>query len=67
MVEPSHTKYRWTTHKTTLAYIVTQYVSNFGNDDILREDNIHNVVCIVNEKSQIARAQVTNNYVRIFL
>jgi hypothetical protein len=52
MSEPSHAPYRWTTHKVTSAYIVAYSVSNRGKDDILTEDNINNVVCLLNEKSQ---------------
>jgi hypothetical protein len=62
----SHALYRWTTHKITLAYIVTQSVSNFGNDDILREDNMNNVVRLLNKKSQFAGTLVTDHDVMFF-
>jgi hypothetical protein len=61
MVGPSHASYRWITHKITLSYVH----SNRGNDDILREDNITNIVHLLNEKSQFARSMVTDNDVRV--
>jgi hypothetical protein len=67
MVGPSHAPYRWATHKITLAYIVVQFVSNFGKDDIIREDNIHNGVQLLNEKSQFTRGSITDNHVKAFL
>jgi hypothetical protein len=63
MVGPSHASYRWITHKITLSYIDVH--SNRGNDDILREDNITNIVHLLNEKAQFARSMVTDNDVRV--
>jgi hypothetical protein len=40
MAGPSPAPYTWTVHKISLTYVVAQSVSDFGNDDILREDNI---------------------------
>jgi hypothetical protein len=57
---------RWKTHKTSLAYIVAQVVSNFDNNDILREDNIPNIVHLLNNKSQFVRTPVTDHDVRFF-
>ena len=62
----SNAPYRWSTHKITVIYIVAHSVSNGGNDDILKEDNIANVVHLLNEKSQFVRAIVTDTDVRIF-
>jgi hypothetical protein len=56
--------YRWTTHKTAMAYIVSQVVSIFDNNDILREDKIPNIVRLLNNKSQFVRTPITN--VRFF-
>jgi hypothetical protein len=50
-----------------LAYNVAQHVSNFGERYILREDNISNVVCLLNEEKEFARTKsVTNHDVRAF-
>jgi hypothetical protein len=63
----SHAPYRWTTLKIALAYNVAQHVSNFGERYILREDNISNVVCLLNEEKEFARTKsVTNHDVRAF-
>jgi hypothetical protein len=66
MVGRSRALYRWTTHNITLAYIVVQFVSNFGKGDKLREDNIHNGVRLLNEKSQFTRGSITDNHVEAF-
>jgi hypothetical protein len=66
MVGRSRALYRWTTHNITLADIVVQFVSNFGKGDKLREDNIHNGVHLLNEKSQFTRGSVTDNNVGAF-
>jgi hypothetical protein len=49
MVGPSNAPYMWTIHKIALTYVVAQSASDFGNDDILREDNIHNIYCASTE------------------
>ena len=67
MARSSNAPYRWTTHKIAITYIVAHTVSNGGKDDILREDNIANVVCLLNKKSQFARSMVTDTDVRVFL
>jgi hypothetical protein len=47
--------------------IVAQSISNFGNGNILIEDNIiNNVVHQLNEKSYFARILVTDHDVRAF-
>jgi hypothetical protein len=43
IAQPSHASYRWTTDNIALAYNVAQNVTNFGEYNILREDNINNV------------------------
>jgi hypothetical protein len=53
--------------KIVLPYYVAQSVSNCDNDGILREDNIHNIVRLQNEKSQFTRTLETDHDVRIFL
>jgi hypothetical protein len=62
----SYAPYRWTSHKITLTYLVAQSVSNFGKEDILRQDNMQNVVCVLNKKSQFAMSPVTDNDVTTF-
>jgi hypothetical protein len=62
----SYEPYRWTPHKITLAYLVAQSVSNFVKEDILRQDNMHNVVRVLNKKSQFAMSPVTDNDVMTF-
>ena len=66
MAGSSNAPYRWTTHRIAITYIVAHSVSNGGKDDILREDNIANVVRPLNEKSHFARAMVTDTDVRFF-
>ena len=53
-------------HKIAITYIVAHSVSNRRKDDILREDNIANVVRLLNEKSQFAMAMVTDTDVKAF-
>jgi hypothetical protein len=52
-----------TTSKIASAYIVAQFVLNFDEHDIPREDNIHNVAhLLLNEQSQFAMAQAVSNH-----
>jgi hypothetical protein len=63
----SHASYRWTTHKIALAYNVAQNVSNFREYNILRKDNINNVMCLLNEEKEFAKTKPMTNYdVRVF-
>jgi len=66
MAGSSNAPYKWTTHKIALTYIAAHSVTNGGKDDILKEDNIANVVRLLNEKSHFARAMVTDTDVRNF-
>ena len=66
MAGSSNTPYRWSTHKIAITYIVAHSVSNGGKDDILRDDNIANVVRLLNKKYHFTRAMVTDTDVRVF-
>ena len=66
MAGSSNAPYKWSTHKIALTYIAAHSVTNGGKDDILRDDNISNVVRLLNEKSHFVKAIVTDTNVRFF-